>query len=641
MDEDGDWFGKMTGVGLAATDLFMAVRNNESGGLWNFVVGYLFTGSIHGQIPESIFNLSMLQALSLTDNSISGNLPSSIANGLPNLELLLLGGNQLSGEIPASISNFSKLTKLDLGENFFHRRVPLNLGNLLHSLESLYFGINQLTKDPSVPELDFLISLQNCRMLKLIGMENNPFGGILPKSLGNLSTSVENFEAGHCGIKGIILNEIGNLSNLIRLDIGGNELTGRIPNTLGQLRKLQKLILSFNKLRGSASANLCNLVHMYYLDLGNNQLSQQLPKYLGNLMTLREIYLDYNSMTSTIPSTLWNNKEILILSLAHNLFNGSLAQEIGNIKSIKSHMPESFGSLISLKILDLSKNKLDGVIPKSMEKLEYLENFNVSFNELIVKFPMEGLLRTSSQIFSWAIETCVEHLNLSRKTLLQALSTSPFTIKRISYSEVLDATKKFGEENLIGKGSVGTLYKGVFSDGMIAAIKVFNLDLEEANNSIDSECQILCNIRHRNLVKVISSFSNLHLKALVLEYMPHGNLTKWIFSSNYFLNIAQRLEIMIDVAFALEYLHHGNPYSIVHCDLKPSNILLDDDMVAHVVDFGIAKLLSEDQRILLTKTLGTIGYMASGKWSLSTASICIVKYYTSNYSPVFCMLTVY
>ncbi|XP_022852081.1 probable LRR receptor-like serine/threonine-protein kinase At3g47570 [Olea europaea var. sylvestris] len=144
----------------------------------------------------------------------------------------------------------------------------------------------------------------------------------------------------------------------------------------------------------------------------------------------------------------------------------------------------------------------------------------------------------------------------SRKTHLPTLSISPITIKRISYFEILDATKKFRKENLIGKGSVGSVYSGVFSDGMIAAIKVFNLELEEAKNSFDSECQILCNIRHRNLVKVISSCSNVDLKALVMEYMPNGNLTKWLSSSNYFLNLAQRLEMVIDVASALELAFH-------------------------------------------------------------------------------------
>lgn len=198
----------------------------------------MFNNSLHGQILESIFNLSILQALSLIDNSNSGNLPSSLANGLPNLECVLVGGNQLSGEISASISKFSKLTKLGLDGNSFSGRVPMNLGNS-HNLQFIDFGFNHLTKDPLV-----------------LKMENNYFDIILPKSLGNSSKSVENFEADHCDFKGIIPNEIGILSNLIELDIGSNELTRRITDILDQLRKLQKLMLGFNKLRGSVSANL-------------------------------------------------------------------------------------------------------------------------------------------------------------------------------------------------------------------------------------------------------------------------------------------------------------------------------------------------------------------------------------------------
>ncbi|KAL6330446.1 hypothetical protein AAG906_040376 [Vitis piasezkii] len=121
-------------------------------------------------------------------------------------------------------------------------------------------------------------------------------------------------------------------------------------------------------------------------------------------------------------------------------------------------------------------------------------------------------------------------------------------------------------------------------------------------------------IRHRNLVKIITCCSNLDFKALVLEYMPKGSLDKWLYSHNYFLDLIQRLNIMIDVASALEYLHHDCPSLVVHCDLKPNNILLDDDMVAHVGDFGITRLLTETESMQQTKTLGTIGYMAPAEY---------------------------
>ncbi|KAH9747809.1 protein kinase domain-containing protein [Citrus sinensis] len=117
-------------------------------------------------------------------------------------------------------------------------------------------------------------------------------------------------------------------------------------------------------------------------------------------------------------------------------------------------------------------------------------------------------------------------------------------------------------------------------------------------------------IRHRNLIKIVSSCSNPGFKALIMQYMPQGSLEKWLYSHNYSLTIRQRLDIMIDVASALEYLHHGYSTPIIHCDLKPNNVLLDDDMVAHLGDFGIAKLLDGVDPVTQTMTLATIGYMA-------------------------------
>ncbi|PHT37585.1 hypothetical protein CQW23_21158 [Capsicum baccatum] len=92
--------------------------------------------------------------------------------------------------------------------------------------------------------------------------------------------------------------------------------------------------------------------------------------------------------------------------------------------------------------------------------------------------------------------------------------------------------------------------------------------------------------------------------------MPNGSLEKYLYSHNYFLDIMRRLSIMIDVACALEYLHHGCLSLVIHCDLKPSNVLLDEDMVAHLSDFGISKLLCENESDLYTKTFATLGYIA-------------------------------
>ncbi|PHU19284.1 hypothetical protein BC332_10435 [Capsicum chinense] len=192
----------------------------------------------------------------------------------------------------------------------------------------------------------------------------------------------------------------------------------------------------------------------------------------------------------------------------------------------------------------------------------------------------------------------------------QADSLSAITSERISYYKLLQATDALSESNLIGSGSFSSVYKCVLRSGTAIAVKVFNLQLDAAFKSFYTECEVLRSLRHRNLVKVLTSCSNLDFKALVLEYMPNGSLEKYLYSHNYFLDIRQRLSIMIDVACALEYLHHGCSLVVIHCDLKPSNVLLDEDMVAHLSDFGISKLLGEDQGDLYTKTLATLGYIA-------------------------------
>ncbi|KAK4717879.1 hypothetical protein R3W88_016217 [Solanum pinnatisectum] len=161
--------------------------------------------------------------------------------------------------------------------------------------------------------------------------------------------------------------------------------------------------------------------------------------------------------------------------------------------------------------------------------------------------------------------------------------------ERTSYYELEEATEGFNETNLLGNGSFNMVYKGILKDGIIFAAKVFNVLLEGAFKSFDKECEILRNLRHRNLTKVITSCSNLDFKALVLEYMPNGTLDKWLYSHNLFLNLLQRLDIMIDVASAMDYLHNGYSTTVVHCDLKPSNVLLDQEMVAHVVILALQK----------------------------------------------------
>ncbi|XP_027152386.1 probable LRR receptor-like serine/threonine-protein kinase At3g47570 [Coffea eugenioides] len=149
------------------------------------------------------------------------------------------------------------------------------------------------------------------------------------------------------------------------------------------------------------------------------------------------------------------------------------------------------------------------------------------------------------------------------------------TFERVPFHELRQITNGFSESALLGSGTFGSVYKGIRENGMTWAIKVFDLQLDGAFKSFDRECEVLRCLRHHNLTNVISACSNPDFKALILEFMPNGSLEKWLYSGTQILNIIQRLDIMIDVACGLEYLHYGYSTPVIHCDLKPSNILLD------------------------------------------------------------------
>ncbi|XP_006358717.1 probable LRR receptor-like serine/threonine-protein kinase At3g47570 [Solanum tuberosum] len=604
-------------------------------GMPNLEELYCGGNNLSGFISDSISNSSRLRMADLSDNSFTGVIPESLGN-LEYLEVLNLELNNFISDSSlsflTSLTNCRKLRALRFNDNALDGALPASVGNFSNSLQN--FQGNGCKLKGVIPR-----EIGNLTGVIYMSLYKNELTGHIPNTVQDM-LNLQEFYLQSNEIEGTIPNVLCSLKDLGALDLSGNHISGLVP-CLGNVTSLRKLNLAYNRLNSRLPANLGNLQDLIEFNVSSNSLSGHIPLELGNLKAVTLIDLSKNDFSGKIPSTLGGLAELTDLFLTHNRLDGAI--------------PDSFGKMLSLEYLDLSYNNISGEIPKSLEALVYLKYMNFSFNKLSGEIPTGGPFKNvTSQSFlsndalcgdSWInVKPCQskstekprgKRVLISLYTLLGIGSLLVLAVgyvvlrlrktknnesqadvslvkehERISYYELEHATERFDESNLLGTGSFSMVYKGILKDGTLLAVKVFNVQLDDAFKSFDTECGILRNLRHRNLTKVITSCSNLDFKALVLEYMPNGTLDKWLYSHNLFLNLLQRLDIMIDVASAMYYLHNGYSTPVVHCDLKPSNVLLDQEMVGHVSDFGIAKLLDAGEAFVQTRTISTIGYIA-------------------------------
>ncbi|CAI0415788.1 unnamed protein product [Linum tenue] len=634
----------------------------------------LFSGSLPWNLGISLPNL---QSFDVASNRLTGSIPGSFSNA-SNLELVQLQTNGFTGEVPSfgnspflfrlsmagnslgnggnssddgdlrflsSLVNATSLDALRFDQNNFGGRLPGVIGNLSVMLRILHVGYNQISGE--VPD-----GIQNLVGLQRFGASDSNFSGKIPSFWGKLP-NLEWLLLGFNRFSGQIPVSIGNLTRLIVLDLSRNDLEGEIPAVLSNCQSLTTLDLSNSNLTGRIPPGLMTISSLSdFLDLGGNRLIGEIPGEVGNLRNLGSLGLYSNMLSGEIPSSLGSCVRMELLYLQDNLLKGSI--------------PSSLNELKGLREFNVSRNNLSGEVPVFFQSFSSLQLLNLSYNSFQGEVPTEGVFRNASAISvignsklcggvaEFNLPPCTCQFNqpgrrLSRKwkiliSTISSLLFVSFTATCLllclmrkrrkehvdsstsdpplqpSYQRLHKATNGFSSANLIGIGSFGSVYKGVMDEnGATVAIKVFKLERRGASKSFIAECEALRNIRHRNLVKIVTACSSVDyhgndFKALIYEFFANGSLEEWLHHPVQSLDFLQRLNVAIDVASALDYLQHQCQTPIVHCDLKPSNVLLDDDMTGHVGDFGLARFLSSlDKRSFEGRTSsvgvrGTVGY---------------------------------
>ncbi|KAG9129394.1 hypothetical protein Leryth_024228 [Lithospermum erythrorhizon] len=636
------------------------VYNNNMSGLLNVEIhrlknlkhlhmgGNYFTGSI----PKEYGLFESLEYLAVSGNELTGEVPAEIGK-LKRLKELYIGYyNSFFGVIPPQIGNLSSLVRLDAANCGLTGEIPPEMGKL-HNLDTLFLQVNGLS-GKLTPELG------NLKSLKSMDLSNNMLTGEIPTMFSQLKnlTLLNLFRN---KLHGSIPEFVAELPDLEVLQLWENNFTGSIPQRLGSNGNLQILDFSSNKLTGNLPKGI---------SLSNNRLIGSLPSSIGSFGGVQKLLLDGNKFSGQIPSEIGKLQQLSKIDFSRNNFSGTIAAEMSKCKlltyvdlsrnQLSGEIPTEITDMRILNYLNLSRNHLVGTIPGSISSMQSLTSVDFSYNNLSGLVPGTGqfsyfnytsfvgnadlcgpylgpckegvvdgvrepheksrfspslklLLVIGLLVCSivFAVGAIIKARSLKKANEAHAWKLTSFQRLDFTCDDVLDSLK---EDNIIGKGGAGIVYKGVMPNGEQVAVK--RLPAMSRGSSHDhgfnAEIQTLGRIRHRHIVRLLGFCSNNETNLLVYEYMPNGSLGEMLHGKKGgHLLWDTRYKIAVEAAKGLCYLHHDYSPLILHRDVKSNNILLDSNFEAHVADFGLAKFLQDSGTSeCMSAIAGSYGYIA-------------------------------
>ncbi|POO01935.1 Serine/threonine protein kinase [Trema orientale] len=580
----------------------------------------LASNHFNDTIPVEYGSLKRLQGLDLSFNKLTGSIPATLGK-LDSLLWLMLGNNSLTGQIPKELGNCSSLLWLNLGNNKLSGDIPSELANIGRN-PGPTFELNRQKTERIIAG-----SGECLAMKRWIPANYPPFSFVYTiltrKSCRSIWDRI---------LKGVGLFPICVSGSAVRtlqvsgyVQLSGNELTGEVPLDIGKMRNFSMLHLGYNQLHGKLPSEIGKLP-LVVLNISMNKFSGEIPMEIGNLKCLQNLDLSYNNFSGDFPTSLNKLAELSKFNISYNPLISGPVPGTGQFATFEL---ESYLGDPNLVLPEFIGNSSNGSSPKPFKNSEgrkKLPAFLV-FLVLILAFLVCGVLTLIVCSMVKGPEEPEGYLLPDIKyrgdLASSSNSSSPWlsdTIKVIrldktafTHADILKATCNFSEGRIIGKGGFGTVYRGVLPDGREVAVKKLQREGAQGEKEFRAEMEVLSGNGfgwpHPNLVTLYGWCLDGLEKILIYEYMEGGSLEDLI-SDRTRLTWRRRIDVAIDVARALVFLHHECYPAIVHRDVKASNVLLDKNGKARVTDFGLARVVESGDSHVSTMVAGTIGYVA-------------------------------
>ncbi|CAL9777761.1 unnamed protein product [Musa acuminata subsp. burmannicoides] len=593
----------------------------------------LSDNQLSGDVPAWIGNLTTIQQVDLSNNKLAGNLPASLG-GLKEVNYLSLSNNLLTGAIPDTVAGCTKLSELHLKGNRLNGSVPLGLFDL--GLQVLDLSSNELTG--TVPAGSTWIS----ETLQSLDLSDNKLNGTIPPEMA-LFFGLTYLNLSWNDLRTQLPPELGLFRNLSVLDLRSSALYGSIPGDLCESGSLSVLQLDGNSLTGPIPEEIGNCSSLYLLSLSHNSLNGSIPASLSQLKNLEILNLEFNNLSGEIPEQLGGLDNLLAVNISHNQLIGRLPMG-GIFQSLDSSALQ--GNLGLCTPLVMEPCKLDVPKPLVLDPDAYARgNGNGVPAVTNPAMPMRHRRFLSVSAIVAISAAVVIFLGVMAVTLLNMSARRRAGLMENALERVCSSSTRSGGSDLgtmvvfgpgsnlrpedlavgteallakateLGRGVFGTVYRASVGEERVFAIKKLSTaNIVQHQEDFDREVQRLGKVRHPNLMQLEGYYWTPELQLLISDYAHHGSLHSRLHKrteSTPPLPWRDRFKIALGTAKGLAHLHQSVRPPIIHYNLKPTNILLDENCDPKISDFGLARLLQKlDKHIISSRFQSAMGYMA-------------------------------